>query len=255
MKAFLLAAGEGTRLRPLTERTPKCLLPIGPPQPARTGRSGDPGSGVPLLEIWLENCAVAGITEVLVNVHAHREQVKDFARRQPSGVKVRIAEEPELLGSAGTLAENKKFVAQEKEFYVLYGDVLTNADLCALLRFHRERDVAATIGIYQVPDPSRCGIVSVDERGLVRSFVEKPACPESNWAFSGLMVARPEILEMVPQKRPADIGFDLLPKLVGKMAACRIEDFVLDIGTMENYMAAKSSWPGLRSANAQGNHF
>jgi mannose-1-phosphate guanylyltransferase len=255
VKAFLLAAGEGSRLRPLTERTPKCLLPIEPPQPTKTGRSGDPGRGVPLLEIWLENCAAAGIKEVLVNVHAHPEQVKDFARRQLSGVKVRIAEEPELLGSAGTLAENKEFVEQEKEFYVLYGDVLTNADLGELLRFHRERDVAATIGIYKVPDPARCGIVSVDERGLARSFVEKPERPESNWAFSGLMVARPEILEMVPQNRPADIGFDLLPKLVGKMAACKIEDFVLDIGTMENYIAAKSSWPGLRSANAQGNHF
>jgi mannose-1-phosphate guanylyltransferase len=240
VRAFLLAAGEGTRLRPLTERTPKCLLPV---------------NGVPLLEIWLESCAAAGITEVLVNVHAHREQVLEFVQRQSSSVKVRVAEEPKLLGSAGTLGENKEFVASEKEFFVLYGDVLTNANLSELLRFHREGEVAATIGIYQVPDPARCGIVAVDERGIVRSFVEKPAHPESNWAFSGLMVARPEILDEIPQKRPADIGFDLLPRLAGRMSAFKIEDFVLDIGTLENYEAAQSSWPGLRSANAQGNHF
>lgn len=250
MKAVLLAAGEGTRLRPLTESVPKCLLTI---------------RGVPLLAIWLESCATAGISEVLVNVHAHAEQVKEFARRQTSGVKVRITEELQLLGSAGTLAANKDFVAGEKAFFVLYADVLTNADLGELLRFQDEKNVAATIGIYQVPDPSRCGIVAVDERGIVRSFVEKPARPEGNWAFSGLMVASPDILRMVPAKRPADIGFDLLPKLVGRMAACKIEDFVLDIGTMDNYATAQTLWPGVkqvqvkvnsepRDGNAQGNH-
>ncbi|HEX7288691.1 MAG TPA: nucleotidyltransferase family protein [Candidatus Angelobacter sp.] len=249
MKAFLLAAGEGTRLRPLTESVPKCLLPV---------------QGVPLLEIWLETCEAAGITEVLVNVHAHAEQVKDFVRRQTSGVKVRIAEEPVLLGSAGTLKENKDFVAGEKAFFVLYGDVLTNVDLGELLRAHLKKSVVATIGIYQVPDPKRCGIVTADASDMVTSFVEKPARPETNWAFAGLMVASPGILEMVPDQRPADIGFDLLPKLVGSMAACKIEDYVLDLGTMNNYTTAQTSWPGLKQAqmnieetrgrNAQGNH-
>jgi mannose-1-phosphate guanylyltransferase len=233
MKAYLLAAGEGTRLRPLTESVPKCLLPV---------------QGVPLLEIWLENCAAAGITEVLVNVHAHAEQVKEFARRQTSGVNVRISEERELLGSAGTLRENRDFVAGEKAFFVLYGDVLTNADLGELMRVQQKKNVAATMGIYQVPDPERCGIVTADERDMVTSFVEKPARPETNWAFSGLMVATPQVLALVPSKRPADIGFDLLPKLVGRMAACRIEDFLLDIGTMENYAAAQTSWPEVRRA-------
>src|SRR6476469_3008969 len=111
MKAFILAAGEGTRLRPLTESVQKCLLPI---------------RGVPLLEIWLNNCKAAGITEVLVNAHAHAEAVKKFAATQKSGVRVSIVEEPQLLGSAGTPAENRGFVAGDKSFFVLYGDVLTN---------------------------------------------------------------------------------------------------------------------------------
>src|SRR5579864_8858188 len=118
MKAFVLAAGQGTRLRPLTDRVPKCLLPI---------------QGVPLLEIWLKTCGAAGITDVLVNAHAHSEAVKEFAATQKSGVKVRIAEEPQLLGSAGTLAENRGFVAGETAFFVLYGDVLTNIDLRPML--------------------------------------------------------------------------------------------------------------------------
>jgi mannose-1-phosphate guanylyltransferase len=102
MKAFLLAAGNGTRLRPLTDNVPKCLLPI---------------QDVPLLEIWLRNCKAAGITDVLVNTRAHTEAIRKFAAEQKTGVRIRIAEEPELLGSAGTLAENREFVAGEESFF------------------------------------------------------------------------------------------------------------------------------------------
>lgn len=229
MKAFILAAGSGTRLRPLTEHTPKCLLPI---------------KGAPLLGIWLENCKRAGISDVLVNAHAHADQVRAFVSSQTSGVRVHLAEEQELLGSAGTLAENRSFVAGENEFFVLYGDVLTNADLADLLRFHRERGSAATLGVYEVPDPKRCGIVDVDQHGIVRSFVEKPERPRSNLAFAGLMVCGQAIFDVMPENRPADIGFHVLPKLVGKMAATKLCGYLQDIGTMENYRAAQAGWPG-----------
>src|SRR5215831_8345640 len=111
MKAFILAAGSGTRLRPLTDTIPKCLLPI---------------QGVPLLKIWLDNCAASGITEVLVNVHSHAGQIRKFVSQQADGLHVRIAEEHELLGSAGTLAENGSFVTGDEAFFILYADVLTN---------------------------------------------------------------------------------------------------------------------------------
>jgi mannose-1-phosphate guanylyltransferase len=235
MKAFILAAGNGTRLRPLTDSTPKCLLPI---------------RGTPLLEIWLKKCGFSGITEVLVNAHAHAEQVRDFVPRQNTGVKVHIAEEKELLGSAGTLAENRNFVGAEEAFFVLYGDVLTDIHLPGLLQFHRERRAQATIAVYPVADPTRCGVVTTDENEMVTSFVEKPARPDSSWAFSGVMVASPQILDLIPEHRPADIGFDLLPKLAGKMAASKAEAFVLDIGSLSSYTAAQSSWPGLNQAKA-----
>ena len=105
MKAFLLAAGNGTRLRPLTDNVPKCLLPI---------------QGIPLLEIWLNNCKAAGITDVLINTHAHAEAIRQFASEQRTGVRMCIVEEPELLGSAGTLVENREFVVGENSFFVLY---------------------------------------------------------------------------------------------------------------------------------------
>lgn len=230
MKAYLLAAGNGTRLRPLTDSLPKCLLPV---------------QGVPLLKIWLNICEAAGINEVLVNVHAHKEQIRDFARRENGKVRLHIAEEEELLGSAGTLAENKMFVDGEKEFYILYGDVLTNVNLSGLVKCHRDKGQVATLGIHQVPNPTQCGIVSADQNGIVESFIEKPAKPDSNWAFSGVMVASSEIFEYVPRQRPVDIGFHLLPQLVGKMAAFKISGFLLDIGTLNNYNAAQTSWPGL----------
>jgi len=230
MKAFLLAAGNGTRLRPLTDNVPKCLLPI---------------QDVPLLEIWLRNCKAAGITDVLVNTRAHTEAIRKFAAEQKTGVRIRIVEEPELLGSAGTLAENRDFVAGEESFFVLYADVLTNVDLRRMLVFHTQKRLPATLGVYQVPDPSRCGIVTMDENAVISNFIEKPMHPESNWAFAGVMIAGPAFFDFLPNRRPADLGFDVLPKMTGNMAAYPIAEYLLDIGTIANYHHAQESWPGL----------
>jgi len=237
MKAFILAAGNGTRLRPLTDSIPKCLLPI---------------QGVPLLEIWLNNCKAAGITDVLVNAHAHAETVKQFAATQKSGVTVNVVEEPRLLGSAGTLAQNRAFVGGEEAFLVLYGDVLTNVDLRGMLAFHRQKNLSATLGIYPVPDPTRCGVVSMDENSVIQEFVEKPERPVSDLAFSGVMIGGQEIFDFLPDRRPADIGFDVLPKMAGKMAGNRISEYLIDIGTLENYQAAQRSWPGLARSQQTG---
>lgn len=235
MKAFIMAAGHGSRLRPLTDSTPKCLLPIG---------------GVPLLQLWLEHCKRFGITDVLVNAHAHAGQVRTFALQQTTGVNVSVAEERELLGSAGTLAANKQFVAGEEDFFILYGDVLTNMDLSQLLRFHRARNAAATLALYEVPDPRRCGIVDLDRDGTVKAFTEKPEHPRGNLAFAGIMVARQQIFGVIPKEGPADIGFHLLPKLVGRMAGVKVNGSVLDIGTMENYHAAQAEWAGRKTMHA-----
>ena len=235
MKAFILAAGHGSRLRPLTDCTPKCLLPIG---------------GVPLLQIWLEHCTRFGITDVLVNAHAHAGQVRAFARQQTTGVNVSVAEERELLGSAGTLAENREFVTGANDFFVLYGDVLTNADLSQLLRFHRARKGVVSLALYEVPDPRRCGIVELDQNGTVTAFTEKPAQPQGKLAFAGIMVAGQQIFELIPQERPADIGFHLLPKLVGRMAGIKLDASLLDIGTIENYRAAQAERAGRKTTHA-----
>ncbi len=231
MKAFLLAAGHGSRLRPYTDNTPKCLLPI---------------RGTPMLEIWLSLCRRYGITDVLVNTHAHASAVKEFVSRWRDGVRVSVVEEQELYGSAGTLLANRDWVVGEHPFWVFYGDVLTNANLATMLAFHQRTSVA-TLGLYAVPDPQRCGIATLDADGTISSFVEKPARPVGNLAFAGLLLAMPDLLDAIPQKRGADIGFDVLPRLVGLMRGYKIPEFVLDIGTLENYESAQKRWPGLES--------
>jgi mannose-1-phosphate guanylyltransferase len=229
MKAFLLAAGHGTRLRPITDTIPKCLVPI---------------KGVPLLQIWLEQCAAYGIDEVLVNLHSHKEVVSEFLQSTRTEMKITISQEDTLLGSAGTLRAHRGWVESDSCFWVFYADVLNCVDLSRMARFHTDKNLTATIGVYRVPDPSRCGIVSADENGIVQDFVEKPAHPVSNLAFSGIMLATSQFLDEIPDNDPVDIGFHVLPRLVGRMAAYKIDEYLIDIGTMENYRLAQESWPG-----------
>lgn len=231
MKAFLLAAGNGTRLRPITDKVPKCLVPI---------------QGAPMLSIWMKVCRKLGITEVLINLHAHADVVRTFLKQGgEDGVQVQVSEEKQLLGSAGTLRANRDWVKSEDLFWVFYADVLHRADLPAMLRLHRQRRLAATLGVYAVPDPCRCGIVTANSEGVIEDFVEKPARPMGNLAFSGLMIGTREVLDVIPDGVPADIGFHVLPKLTGQMLAFPIRDYLIDVGTLENYQQAQATWPGL----------
>lgn len=230
MKAFLLAAGHGTRLRPITDTKPKCLLPI---------------RNTPLLGIWLTLCRNSGIDQVLINTSTHRSSVKKYVNENSHGLSIRVTEEDTLLGSAGTLYENRDWVSLESEFWVLYADVLTNANLPRMLEFHRHRKPLATIGAYEVGNPKECGIVTVDQTGMVTHFVEKPQDPSSNLAFAGLMIATPAVFNMIPKERPADIGFHVLPKMVGHMASYPISEYLLDIGSPEKYQKAQKTWPGI----------
>jgi mannose-1-phosphate guanylyltransferase len=203
-----------------------------------------PIRGMPMLMIWLEVCRRAGIQEVLINLHAHADVVRAALRHDTSGVEVHLSEEPKLLGSAGTLLANRDWIAGESSFWVLYADVLTIADLSKMVEVHSEHHPIATIGLYQVKDPRRCGIVSFDESFVVQEFVEKPAQPKGNWAFAGLMIATPELLKNIPEQFPADLGFHVLPQLTGRIRAYPIADYVLDIGTLDNYQTAQNTWPG-----------
>jgi mannose-1-phosphate guanylyltransferase len=230
MKAVLLAAGLGTRLRPLTDVTPKCLVEVG-------GRT--------LLDVWLSAFASVGVDEVLVNTHHLHEQVeRHLARRADGAPRVRTVHEPQLLGSAGTLVANRRALERDEMFLAVNADNLTDFDLRRLVAEHRRGGCLATISVFHAADPSRCGVVEICD-GLVVGFEEKPAAPRSQLANAGIYAFSPAVLDLVEGPPPRDIGYDLLPKLVGRARAVTIGDaYFTDVGTTDALRRARVEWAG-----------
>ena len=228
MKAFLLAAGLGTRLRPLTNTTPKCMLPVG---------------DRPLLDIWLDEFDRAGVDEVLVNLHHLPDVVRSHLAARGAPPRVRTFFEPELLGSAGTLLANRQWVDDEDIFLACYADNLTDFDLRSLIGAHAEHDTIATLAVFHSPNPSAGGVVELDPAGRVTGFVEKPAHPVSDLTNAGMYAFHPSVLGEIRDRRPSDIGYDLLPALVGRARAVLVEGYFRDIGTAKAYQRAREEWP------------
>src|ERR1700683_264842 len=200
--------------------------------------------GVPLLSIWLELCKRTGIEEVLTHVPAHAAAVCNFLKDNTNGVQVRVIAEPQLLGSAGTLRANRDWVDSDEFFWIFYADVLNRADFSTMMQIHRRRNPAATLGLYEGADPRRCGIVTMGADGVIQEFGENPDQPVGNLAFSGLMIGTPAMLDAIPEETPVDIGFHVLPRLAGRMVGYRIDEYLIDIGTMAKYENAQRTWPG-----------
>lgn len=233
MQAVLLVAGLGTRLRPLTNTTPKCLLPIGKD---------------PLLRIWLDKLEWAGVEEVLINTHWLRDKVEAFLSEERPKRKLNILtfHEPELLGSAGTLAANRSWFNTKEAFFIIYGDNLTTVDLKQMKLYHDHHDLPVTLGVFRTAHPQRCGIAEADAAGTVMSFVEKPDTPRSNLAAAGVYIADPCIFDVFPDthasKGPVlDLGYHIFPKMAGKMKCFEIDELI-DIGTPQTYEKAKTAW-------------
>lgn len=231
MKAFLLAAGFGTRLRPLTNTVPKCLVPI---------------SGTPLLEIWLDLLLHHGVNEVLINTHYLHQQVHSFVNiynKKYKGLIVREYHEQVLLGSGGTVKANSSFVTDCEDFFICYADNLTNIDLSSMLEYHHShKNSILTMALFRTNKPSQCGIVSIDKDGLITNFIEKPNNPSCNLANAGVYIARKSIFKYFSESDFIDFGKDVLPKIVGKMYGWETHDYLLDVGTIENYKKANEEW-------------
>lgn len=227
MKAFLLAAGIGSRLRPITNTVPKCLVAI-------DDRS--------LLDIWLDAFDRAGVDEVLVNLHHLPEAVRHHVAGRSGGPYVRFVLEPELLGSAGTLLANRDWVAGEEFFLACYADNLTDFDLRDLIDEHREEGAVATLTAFHSENPSAGGVLELDGAGRITGFTEKPADPVSDLVNAGMYAFHPAVLDEIGRP-PADIGYDLLPGLVGRARAVLVEGYFRDIGTLESYRRARQEWP------------
>jgi mannose-1-phosphate guanylyltransferase len=228
VKAFLLAAGLGTRLRPVTDTTPKCMLVI---------------DHRPMLDIWLDALARAGVDEVLVNLHHLPDVVSQHIAARPSPPAVRTHFEPELLGSAGTLAANGEWVKGEELFLACYADNLTDFDVRSLIDAHRAHSAIATLAVFHSEHPSAGGVVEIDATGTIVGFTEKPSEPVSDLTNAGMYAFDPSVLDEINGAPPKDIGFDLLPRLIGRSRAVLIEGYFCDIGTTDAYRRAREEWP------------
>ncbi|MBE9172923.1 NDP-sugar synthase [Cyanobium sp. LEGE 06143] len=244
MKAMILAAGKGTRVRPITHTIPKPMIPI---------------LQKPVMEFLLELLRQHGFTEVMVNVSHLAEEIENYFRDgQRFGVEIAYSfegriEDGELigdaLGSAGGLKKIQNFQTFfDDTFVVLCGDALIDLDLTEAVRLHREKGAMASLVTKRVPNDqvSSYGVVVTDDGGRVLSFQEKPALAEaaSNMINTGIYIFEPEVLDFVPSNQPFDIGSDLFPKLVAAGApfyALPMEFEWVDIGKVPDY------WQAIRS--------
>ena len=231
MKAIIMIAGEGTRLKPLTNYIPKCCMPI---------------AGVPLLHIWIKNLMAAHVKDILLNpCHG----IKYVQKSVMSGIPIptiTIRPECKPLGTAQTILRNTDWIGDD-DFFIIYGDVLTNLNVWRLSKthmIHREQSVL-TVAAYETSKPRQKGILDV-KNGWAYKFEEKPTNPTSNLAFAGVAVAGNSFLEHI-KSSDIDIGHDVLPRLVNpeKPRVFAYHDSSLyykDIGTIPDYLACQSEW-------------
>ena len=212
MKALLLSAGLGTRLRPITNMIPKCLVPI---------------NGKPLLEYWLENLSKAGIKEFLINTSYLSEQVEEFVRTSQYQSKITLVHEDELLNTGGTIVENSSFF-DGKAFMLVHADNLSFCDFNAFINSHKSRpaNCELTMMLFHTDNPSSCGIVELDSFNRVVKFHEKVKNPPSNLANGAVYICEPTIIEFCINlnKKSIDFSNEVLPMFMGK-----INNFLNDI--------------------------
>lgn len=230
MRALLLAAGFGTRLRPLTDTVPKCLVPI---------------NGKPLLGYWLEMLVLAGVQPMLVNLHYMPDAVKQFLQDGPYSQYVTAVYEDVLLGTAGTLLKNRTFFSEEAVMLV-HADNLSKFDVDAFVRCHQQRPLGCEITMmtFTAQDPKSCGIVELDARGVVTAFHEKVAAPPGNLANGAVYIVEPTILDFLEGKGKTEIDFstEVLPAYLGRIFTYHNSIYHRDIGTLESYNAAQAEY-------------
>ena len=213
-----------------------------------------PVGGRPALDYLLELCHGHGVRQVAINLHHCPESVPaHLGDGTARGMALRYSREEVLLGSAGALRPLAAFF--DRPFFVLYGDVLTNMDLTAMGRFHREHGGLGTVAIYRVPDPERCGVVDIDAGHRIHRFVEKPAPGTvfTDLVNAGVYLLEPVILSYLPADVPYDFGRDFFPHLLAAGVRLygyplRADEYLLDIGTPENYARAQEEWPAVWAA-------
>ncbi len=228
-KAVILAGGKGSRLYPVTYGIPKPLLPVGKK---------------PIINYLVDLFRSQGIKDIAVLINGDfKEDFKWWLKRYyPRENKIKIFKEKEPLGTLGGFYLFKKWLSG-KYFFLSNGDELKKLDLSEMINFHKKMGTVATVGLFEVPDPSAYG-VAVLEKGKVKEFLEKPKNPPTNCISAGFYFFSPEIFNYYPGPKFSMIETDILPKLAkeNKLGGFKFKGNWMDCGTFERYGRAASEW-------------
>jgi NDP-sugar pyrophosphorylase family protein len=221
---MILAAGLGTRLRPLTLDTPKCLIPL---------------AGRPLIDwtlVWLHH---HGVTECMINLHYLPGKVRDFVGDGSRyNLRVRYSFEPELLGTAGAVKNVEAFF--DRPFFVIYSDNFSQWNLSRLVETYEKCRPLATMAVHWREDVSQSGVVETDRDGRILSLIEKPESEavNSHYVNAGFYYLNPKALDYIPDGTFCDFAFDVFPEMLRageRIYAVKMEDPILGIDTIEAY--------------------
>jgi mannose-1-phosphate guanylyltransferase/phosphomannomutase len=202
MKAMVLCAGYGTRLGRLVDEVPKPMLAIG---------------RRPMLEHILRHLARHGFREIAVNLHFRPDVIRDyFGDGSRLGIRLVYSEEPELLGTAGSVKKMSGFLAGGEPFLVHYGDVVTDQDFTAMLDFHRRRQALATLLVHARQQSN--SLLGIDAEQRIVAFLERPTPQQrsfpSPWVNSGIAICDPALLDEIPRGVVCDLPRDVYPRLL-----------------------------------------
>jgi len=219
MKAVVLAGGEGTRLKPLTYKRPKPLMPV---------------AGRPCIEYVIRSLVASGFQEIITTTaYLSDTLIKSIGDGVDYNASILYSFEANPAGTAGAVRRVANFI--DDTFVVAMGDILADVDFRALYDFHKRKGGIVTIALTEVEDPTQYGIVGLDARGRIIKFKEKPPKEEafSNLANAGIYVCEPDILDFIPADQKFDFSKDLFPKLLSKglvLYGQKIEGTWMDIG-------------------------
>lgn len=227
MKALLLAAGLGTRLQPITNIVPKCLVPI---------------HGKPLLQYWLESLVAAGISEILINTHYLPQLVENFIKNSEYKKYVTLVYEDKLLSTGGTLLKNKDFLNND-DILMAHADNLCLCDFKAFIQayYTRPKNTEMTMMTFTTDIPETCGIVEIDKNNIVKRFHEKIQNPPSNLANAAVYILSNKILTFLTSlnKEIIDFSTEIIPNFIGRINTYHNNIYHRDIGNLQSYALAQ----------------
>ena len=234
MRALLLAGGLGTRLRPLTDTVPKCLVEIG---------------GKRLLDYWLDLLFNAGVERALVNTHWLAAAVEDHVARSRWRDRIDLVHEDSLLGTGGTVLANRDYFGNEA-FLVAHADNLTDFDAAALMSAHvaARPSCAITLLAFETDAPRSCGILELDDQKRVVGFHEKVVDPPGNLANGAVYIFEPEVLDVIASydRDVVDLSTEVIPRFLGRILAVKTPGYHRDIGSPESLERARAEFPSLQ---------